>query len=255
MDLPLLEDDLDAVGVIEPAEVTPTIDIPPRLVLCFFSELIEQLAARDDAVLVTSRRWAHGPHHVYEIPHRGERLAVMHPGVGAPLSVGLLEELIAHGCRTIVAVGGAGGLVPELVLGHAVVVDSALRDEGTSFHYLAPSRTVDADPAGVAALEATLSEAGVPFLTGRTWTTDAPYRETRARAERRVAEGCLTVEMEAAAFIAVARYRKARFGQVLYAGDSLAGPEWEERGWTRATTVREQLFWLAADACLRLDAR
>ena len=67
MDLPLLEDDLDAVGVIEPAEVTPAIDIPRCLVLCFFSEVIEQLAARDDAVLVASRRWAHGPHHVYEI--------------------------------------------------------------------------------------------------------------------------------------------------------------------------------------------
>lgn len=102
-------------------------------------------------------------------------------------------------------------------------------------------------------LEATLREADIPFVTGRTWTTDAPYRETRARVERRVAEGCLTVEMEAAAFIAATRYRKARFGQVLYAGDSLAGPVWEERGWTHATSVRDQLFWLAADACLRLD--
>jgi uridine phosphorylase len=254
MDLPLLEDDLDAVGVIEPAEVIQRIDIPRCMVLCFFSELVEQVAARDDAVLVTSLRWAHGTHHVYEIPHRGERLAVMHPGVGAPLTVGLLEEVIAHGCRTFIAVGGAGGLVPELVLGHAVVVASAVRDEGTSLHYLAPSRTVDASPTGVAALEDTLREARVPFVTGRTWTTDAPYRETRARVERRVAEGCLTVEMEAAGFIAATRYRKTRFGQVLYAGDSLAGPVWEERGWTRATSVRDQLFWLAADACLRLDA-
>jgi uridine phosphorylase len=254
MDLPLLEDDLDASGVIEPAEVVTEVDIPRCMVLCFFSEVIQQVAARDDTVLVTSRRWAHGPHSVYEIPHRGERLAVMHPGVGAPLTVGLLEEVIALGCRTIVAVGGAGGLVPELVLGHAVVVDSAVRDEGTSFHYLAPSRTVDADPLAVAALEDTLRDAGVPFVTGRTWTTDAPYRETRARVERRVAEGCLTVEMEAAAFIAATRYRQVRFGQLLYAGDSLAGPVWEQRGWTRATSVRDQLFWLAADACLRLDA-
>lgn len=142
--------------------------------------------------------------------------------------------------------------MPDLVLGHAVVVDSAVRDEGTSFHYLAPSRTVAAGSAGVAVLEQTLRSAGVPFVTGRTWTTDALYRETRARAGRRVAEGCLTVDMEAAAFFAVARYRGVRFAQLLYAGDSLAGETWDDRGWTRATDVRERLFWLAADACLAL---
>lgn len=92
----------------------------------------------------------------------------------------------------------------------------------------------------------------MPFLTGRTWTTDASYRETRARAGRRVAEGCVTVDMESAAFFAVARYRGVRFAQLLYAGDSLAGETWDDRGWTRATDVRERLFWSAADACLRL---
>lgn len=164
-----------------------------------------------------------------------------------------MEETIALGCRTIVAVGGAGALVPELVLGQVIVVESAVRDEGTSFHYLAPSRTVEADVLGVAALQETLAAAGVPFLTGRSWTTDAMYRETRSRVERRIAEGCVTVEMEAAAFMAVARYRGVSFAQVLYAGDSLAGGTWDERGWSQATSVREQLFWHAADACLRLN--
>jgi uridine phosphorylase len=129
-----------------------------------------------------------------------------------------------------------------------------VRDEGTSFHYLAPSRVVDADPAGVAALETTLRDADVPYLVGRSWTTDALYRETRGRAQRRVAEECITVDMEAAAFFAVARYRNVRFAQLLYAGDSLAGPEWDERGWSTAGEVRRKLFWHAADACLRLDA-
>lgn len=154
------------------------------------------------------------------------------------------------------AVGGAGALlpdlVPDLVLGHAVVVDSAVRDEGTSFHYLPPSRVVDADPSGVGVLQRTLTGAGVPFVTGRTWTTDGLYRETRERVRRRVAEGCVTVEMEAAAFMAVARYRRVRFAQLLYAGDSLAGDQWQERQWTTALSIREQLFWHAADACLAL---
>lgn len=254
MELPLLEDDLDSRPMIEPSQVVRPVGTSRPMVLCFFREVMEALALRSDSRTVQVLEWAHGGHPVYEIDHRGRSLAVMHPGVGAPLAGALLEEAIALGYRTFVAVGGAGALVPDLVMGHAVVVDSALRDEGTSFHYLPPSRTVDADLEGVAALEATLRDAEVPFVTGRTWTTDAPYRETTNRVRRRTAEGCLTVEMEASAFIAVARHRGVVFAQVLYAGDSLAGPEWDHRDWTTATTVRERIFWLAADACLQLDS-
>jgi uridine phosphorylase len=250
-DLPLLEHDLAEPSVIDPAPVVDAIDMPESVVMCFFLEIIESIAADAETKPVAVLNWAHGKHPIYEIEHRGQRLAVMHQGVGAPLAAGLFEEAIALGGRRFVAVGGAGALTPELVLGHAIVVSSAVRDEGTSFHYIAPSRTIDADAVGVAALEATLREADVPFVTGRTWTTDAPYRETRTCVTRRVDEGCLTVEMEASAFIAVARYRGVGFAQVLYAGDSLAAPDWDERGWTRATSIREKLFWLAADACVR----
>ena len=77
-----------------------------------------------------------------------------------------------------------------------------------------------------------LSEQSVPFAAGKVWTTDAIYRETRQKVDRRRAEGCLAVEMEAAAFFAVARFREIRFAQLLYGGDDLSGPEWDDRGWT-----------------------
>lgn len=252
-DVPLLEDDRSAPAVIEPAEIIAPIDMPARVILCFFSEIIEAIARRGDAAKVRELVAAHGTHPIWEIEHRSQRLAVLHPGVGAPLAAGFLEEAIALGARSIVAVGGAGALVPELVLGHAVAVDSAVRDEGTSLHYLAPSRVVDADASGIAALQQTLTAAGVPYVRGRTWTTDGLYRETRSRVRRRVAEQCVTVEMEAAALIAVARYRRVHFAQLLYAGDSLAGDQWDERQWTKALSIREQLFWHAADACLALE--
>ncbi len=252
MELPLLEDDLNHIGIIEPSKVISPIDMPPTLVLCFFREVVDAIAERPDAHKVETLVWAHGEHPIWEIEHRGKRLGVLLSSVGAPVSAGLMEESIALGASTIVAVGGAGALIPELVLGHAIIVESALRDEGTSFHYLTAGRTVDADSSGVAALEQTLREAGVQFVKGRTWTTDAPYRETVPRTERRVAEGCITVEMEAAACIAVAKFRDVRFAQLLYAGDSLAGSEWDDRGWSTATSIREQLFWHAADACLTL---
>lgn len=154
------------------------------------------------------------------------------------------------GCRRLVACGGAGALTPELVMGHAVVVESAVRDEGTSHHYLPPSRVVDADPHAVTAVVDAAHWAGVAHVVARTWTTDAIYRETRERVVRRVAEGCVVVEMEAAALFAVAQYRGVHLGHVLMAGDSLAGETWEDRGWRSAREARERLFWVAAEAAL-----
>jgi uridine phosphorylase len=139
-----------------------------------------------------------------------------------------------------------------LALGHVIVPTSAVRDEGTSYHYLPPSREVAADSEVVAAIIATLERHNLPYVTGKTWTTDALYRETRPKIARRVAEGCITVEMEAAACFAVAAFRGVRFGQILYAGDDLSGDLWDERGWHGHASGREKLFWLAADAVVSL---
>ncbi len=226
-------------------------DVPEAAVLCFFPEVVDALAgtgARQICALSSER----GDTPVWEAEIDGQRLAVMQPGVGAPLAVMYFEELVALGCRRFVAVGGAGALMHDLTLGHAIVVSSAVRDEGTSFHYLEPSRTVDADPHGVDVLAGVLDDAGVPYRVARTWTTDAVYRETRARVDRRRAEDCAVVEMECSAFIAVARYRAVRFAQLLLAADSLAGDAWDHRGWTTARDARAGLFHLAAHAALRL---
>ncbi|MGH9298660.1 MAG: nucleoside phosphorylase, partial [Acidimicrobiales bacterium] len=101
-------------------------------------------------------------------------------------------------------------------------------------------------------LESVLEAGAVPHVTGCSWSTDAIYRETRAKVARRHEEGCLTVEMEASALLAVAQFRGARLGQYLYAGDSLAGETWDHRDWIHAHDLREQLFWLAADAAVEL---
>ncbi|HEY2194108.1 MAG TPA: nucleoside phosphorylase [Actinomycetospora sp.] len=238
--LPLGEDDLADPGLIAPGAMRTRGSVPPDVVLCFFPEVVAAVAERAREAAVLHSENGRSPVLVLTRPD-GTEVGVVHPGVGAPMAAVTLEELVVLGGRRFTAVGGAGVLVPELVLGHAVVVDSALRDEGTSFHYLAPGRTVEADPDGVAALAACLRAADVAHTVGRTWTTDAVYRETRGRTDRRRAEGCLTVEMEAAALIAVARFRGVAFSQVLFAGDSLAGQEWDHRRWTTARDARRAL--------------
>ncbi len=251
-DYPILEFDPSEAAIIEPGEVLQRIDIAEHCVLCFFQDVIGALRAEGRLTFKKNLNSEMGDNPLYELDVEGRRLALFHPGIGAPLAGGFLEELIALGCRNFIACGGAGALDASLVLGHAVVVESAVRDEGTSYHYLPPSREVAASPQAVAALERTLQRDDVPYVTGKTWTTDGIYRETQAKARLRRAEGCLTVEMEAAAFFAVAAFRGVTFGQILYSGDDLSSESWDSRHWQRETTVREKLFWIAAEACLEL---
>jgi uridine phosphorylase len=249
---PILEHDATREALIEPSRVISPRDVPEHCVICFFQEVLDKVVAEHDAKILAQNKWEDGPHPLYEIDYGGRRLAFVHPGIGGPLAAGLLEEVIAWGCRKFIACGGCGVLAKEIAVGHLILVTSAVRDEGTSYHYLPPAREVVAGEAGVRALAQHMDGIGVPYLRGKTWTTDAPYRETPKKIAQRRAEGCLTVEMEAASFLAVAEFRGVPFGQVLYGGDDLSGPEWDNRAWQSRRDVREHLFWLCADACLTL---
>jgi uridine phosphorylase len=249
---PILEFDPARDAVVEPHVAITRFDLPAHVVLCFFrdaiSTFVEQLGGREIGRLASEI----GSFPVFQVEIEGQPVAVAQGGVGAPLAAGWLDELIALGGRAFVAAGGAGVLVPDLAMGHVIVPTAAIRDEGTSYHYLPASREVEPAAEALRAIVATLEARGVPHVLGKTWTTDGFYRETRDRVARRVAEGCLTVEMEAAAFFAVARFRGVAFGQLLYAGDDLSGEAWDGRGWLDHGTGRELLLRLAAEAVLRI---
>jgi len=252
MSYPILEFDPNPKAKIEPSEhITPR-NVPEHCVICFFEEVIDGVVSEHGAKICVDNRWEDGPHPIYEIEYQGKRLAFYHSPVGGPIVAGLFEEAIAFGMRRFIVCGGCGVLEKDMAVGHLIVVDSAVRDEGTSYHYLPPGREVIAHPAGVKVLETVLSERELPYITGKTWTTDAPYRETQARIDTRRAEGCLTVEMEAASYLAVAQFRDVILGQVLYGGDDLSGDEWDHRDWHSRRDIRHNLFWVAAEACLQL---
>lgn len=249
-DFPIIEHDPTVPAIIEPRRVYKAIDVPRHCVLCFFQDVIDGLV-RNGAREIHVERWETGGHPVYEMEFNGRRLAVLHPRVGAPVSAAMLELMIALGARKFIACGGAGVLDSKIAVGHVIVPNSAIRDEGTSYHYLRPSREVAPHPRALAAIEKTLKRNGVDYIVAKTWTTDAILRETRPRMLARRREGCLTVEMEAAAFFAVAQFRRVQFAQILYGGDDLAGDEWDPRSWNRHQ-IRDRLFELAAEACLML---
>lgn len=253
---PILEFDADPRAIYEASWTGASgrsRRIAGRVVLCFFQDVIEAAVREMGGVQIgrLSSEIGHNPIWSVEAAD-GVPVAIVHPGVGAPLAAAFLEELIPRGGTTFVACGGAGVLVPELAVGHVMLPTTAVRDEGTSYHYLPPSRTVDPSGVAQAAIRSVLQERGVPFVEGATWTTDGLYRETRAKAAARVAEGCISVEMEAAALFAVAAFRGVTIGQLLYAGDDLSGPEWDMRGWDTHGSARRLLFELALEAVTRI---
>ena len=124
--------------------------------------------------------------------------------VGAPFAVLIAEELFASGCRLLISITSAGQITPAGKPPYFVVIDRALRDEGTSYHYAKPSEYSDADPKLVAAAAHALEAKGVNVVTGSSWTTDAPFRETEEAIAAARSKGILAVEMEAAALYAFA---------------------------------------------------
>jgi uridine phosphorylase len=166
--------------------------------------------------------------------YNGFELALAEVPVGAPAAVLVLEQMLMLGVDTVVAVGSCGALV-HVDEGEFLLPVRALRDEGTSYHYLPPSRWVETNPDVRASCRTALESSGLSATECDTWSTDGFARETAGLVARRRAEGCAVVEMECAALAACASLRGARFGQILYSADTLAGEEHDIRGWGHAT--------------------
>ncbi|HWC94084.1 MAG TPA: nucleoside phosphorylase [Pseudolabrys sp.] len=135
----------------------------------------------------------------------GQTAGIVGCAVGAPFAVLVAEELFASGCQLLVSITSAGQITPVGPTPYFVIIDRALRDEGTSYHYAAPSDYGEADPGLVAAAADALNKSGLSAVVGATWTTDAPFRETAEAIAAARAQGVLAVEMEAAALYTFAR--------------------------------------------------
>jgi uridine phosphorylase len=137
----------------------------------------------------------------------GARYGLIGCAVGASFAVLLAEQLFASGCRALISITSSGQIVESGPTPYFILIDRALRDEGTSYHYLPPAAFADAEERLLAPVLAAVARTGTPIYRGATWTTDAPFRETAAAIEAGRARGILAVEMEAAALYAFARVR------------------------------------------------
>lgn len=176
----------------------------------------------------------------------GKKISVFGTPLGAPQAAIILERLIAMGARKIFAFGCCGSLQSELSIGHMVIPTEALSEEGTSLHYPLPQGVGGKADEFIAqiCLE-NCREKKYKVRSGKVWTTDAIYRETRGKVKSYGGMGLLAVEMEMAALFTVAAFRQVRFGGLMVVSDELATLEWK-RG------ILNPLFWLASKRAARI---
>ncbi len=223
----------DDKGIIEPVRVIeerkkiglhPSCPVPAGAIMCYDTAFWQWVCAGPG--YVEGDGWLKG---AYLVPYKNSRILVMKvPGFGAPTAVMTFEELAAFGIKTFVNLGAAGGLQQNMNIGDIVICDRAIRDEGTSHHYLPVEKYAFSCPELTENLCTAFERKGIPNRKGTTWTTDAPYRETIEELRQYRSDGVATVEMEASALFAVGTYRGVSVSAIFTISDLLSEEDWDQ---------------------------
>ena len=229
-DIPLTEYDPSPHAVIEPGHERLGFRLPEKAIFAFVGDKIDEFAAAHGMTKAAEFESITKKYPIYV--SRDGSFALCEAPVGAPAATQILDWLISYGVKSVISTGSCGVLedIPE---NSFLIPTEALRDEGTSYHYLPPSRFVETDAKLRRTVEAVFAEKGLPYIECRTWTTDGFFRETEEKVRaRREEDGCACVEMECAALASCAKFRGTRFAMILFTADSLAyADEYAERGW------------------------
>ena len=249
-ELPILEFDTDPAAVLAPTHENLNLKLPQKAVFAFLGNYIEAYAKEHSCtqagLFVSSTK----SYPIYITQYKGTDICLCQAPVGAAAAVQILDWLIGYGVTEIISTGSCG-VLQDLPENTFLVPVKALRDEGTSYHYMKPSRFIDINTTALSAIEAALTEHGLPYTEVITWSTDGFFRETKEKVAYRKTEGCSVVEMECAALAACAQLRGAVWGELLFTADTLADSEsYNERDWGIASY--ERALQLCFDAAVRL---
>ena len=246
---PIMEYDTESTAVLMPNRHN-RFQLPARCVFGFLGDYIQAFALEHKLDVIAEYHTLMKIIPVYKAVKDNKEIALCSPPVGASASAAILDWLICHGASEIMAIGGCGTLI-DIPENEMLIPTAALRDEGTSYHYLPPAREIALDEKGIAAAKQALDQLGIKSEYVKTWTTDGLWRETKDMVNYRKAEGCAAVEMECAALAACARLRGALFGQILFTQDSLANAELhDDRNFGRDSFGKAVAIALEAVCCL-----
>ncbi len=243
---PILEYDGAPRAVLEPDHEELGLNLPRSAAFPFVGDCVHEYARAHDLPVLAEYVTITKRYPVYGV---SEHVCLCEAPFGAPAAAAFMDWMIAYGVRRVVAAGSCGALI-DLPENAIVLPRRALRDEGTSYHYMAPSRWSYLDSGMQRRIAGVFDEANIAYTECDTWTTDAIYRETVDKLRRCRAEGCGVVDMECAALSAVAEFRGIEFGQFLYTADSLADVDaYDERDWGSASLMP------ALKLCLKIAGR
>ena len=230
-EIPILEFDTDETQVINPTHENLDLKLPKKAVFAFLDEHIEKYAKEHNAIKISEFASETKNYPIYVVNHKGEDVCLCQAPVGAAPATQIMDWLIGYGVQEIITAGCCGAL-SDFQENVFIVPYKALRDEGTSYHYMKPSRFVEINKIAMKAIEKTITEHGLEYREVITWSTDGFYRETKDKIAYRKQEGCEVVEMECSALASCAAFRNVIWGCILFTADTLADTEnYDERQW------------------------
>lgn len=228
----LLEEfDKSKTAVLNPEHFHSKFENAPKTCIAFFSKSVMKIFIEryNPEIIDNSIENATAKFPVYKVNVNGVKLAVTQFPVGAPACVANAEELISLGIKNILAVGCCGCLDKDIEEYSIIIPTSAIRDEGTSYHYAPASDETVLNDKIVKTIENVMKQNKIHYRKGKTWTTDAVFRETRKKVNDRISQGAIAVDMECSAMNVLCKFRGVNFGQIFYAADMLANEEYDPR--------------------------
>ena len=176
-----------------------------------------------------------------------KRVLIYILNIGAPNAAAAVEELRVCGIKNFIAFGSAGNIRLDIDESNIIIVDRAIRDEGTSYHYAPPALYSYPDESFTKKLIAFLSEKDIRHTVGTAWSTDAFYRETKGRIAKRISQGCLAVDMECSALASVCKFHNLRFCEFLYFSDAVKQDSWVRSGEDYRHGIKLRMLKLALE--------
>ena len=242
-------------AVIDPDMIHESVPgFPETLVSVFSHHLFDKIRDFLGGKIIAETHDVDGIWPVYEVNYKGKRFAFYKARLGAPACVGCFEDVIPMGAKRIILLGNCGVLDKNIKDCGIIIPTKAIRDEGTSYHYAPAADFIEVNKRYVPEFQAVCEEFGYPYVEGITWTTDAFFRETRAKVAARKAMGAVCVEMECAAMQAMCDFRGVEFFQFLYAGDNLDHSGWDPRSLSGSARLedKEKIALLAFELAWRI---
>lgn len=229
---PILEYDYSTDAVLNPDHENLGISLPPRVAFPIVGDCVDEYARQHSLPTLGVYETVTKDFPVYRV---SDQVCLCQAPMGAAVAVSFMDWLISYGVRSVVTAGACGALV-ELPENAFIVPRRALRDEGTSYHYMPPARWSYLDPIIQQCIMDVLSKEGIAYTEYDTWTTDAIFRETVDKVRRSRSEGCGVVDMECAALAACAEFRNVAFCQFMFTADTLADTDaFDARNWGKAS--------------------